>query len=98
MKKCQLISRREALARTVLFSSGLMAAGWLPRGRSAEPATRFSDEGMHFLALGDFGTGNASQVAVSQQMAAFAKKLDRPLAAVLALGDNFYGPLQPERF
>src|SRR5580765_8090596 len=98
IKKGPLISRREALSRTILFSSGLMAASWLPRGRAAEPATCFPDEGAHFLALGDFGTGNASQAAVSQQMAAFAQKLGRPLTAVLALGDNFYGKLEPERF
>jgi len=28
-------------------------------------------------------------------MAAFAQKLDKPLASVLALGDNFYGKLEP---
>jgi tartrate-resistant acid phosphatase type 5 len=98
MKKGQLISRREALSRTILFSSSLTAAGWLPRGHAAGPATDFPDEGAHFLALGDFGTGNASQAAVSKQMAAFAQKLGRPLTAVLALGDNFYGKLEPERF
>jgi hypothetical protein len=31
-------------------------------------------------------------------MATFAKSLDRPLSAVLALGDNFYTKLTPDRF
>jgi len=93
-----LLSRREALRRTVLFSSGLALANWTSSIRATPATTRFSDNGMDLLALGDFGTGNANQAAVAKQMAAFAQKLDKPLTSVLALGDNFYGKLESERF
>jgi tartrate-resistant acid phosphatase type 5 len=90
------MTRRDALKKTVVFSTGLLTAGWLARAK--EPETKFSKEGLHFLAMGDFGSGNEHQRAVASQMAAFRKKLDGPLAGVLALGDNFYGRLAKERF
>jgi tartrate-resistant acid phosphatase type 5 len=92
------LTRREALKKTVLFSTSLLAAGWLNRLSAQPPQTGFPEKGLHFLAIGDFGSGNQHQVAVAAQMAAFSKKLDTPLDAVLALGDNFYGMLSPERF
>ena len=91
------MTRRDALKKTVIFSSGLLAAGLL-RAKSNDPQIHFPEEGLHFLALGDYGMGNDRQRAVSRQMASFAKKLNAPLAGVLALGDNFYGKLTPERF
>lgn len=93
-----LISRREALRRTVLFSTGLVTAGWLKSVRAGAPVTQFDGDGIHLLALADFGTGNANQIAVAKQMAAFTQKLDKPLTSVLALGDNFYGKMETERF
>ncbi len=92
------ITRREAIKRTVVFSTGLLASGWVGRLQAQPPLTKFSGKGLHFLAIGDFGTGNKNQKAVSDEMAKFAKKLDTPLAGVLALGDNFYGKMSPERF
>ena len=92
------LTRRDALKRTVLFSSGLLTAGWLNRLSAGTAQTDFSGKGLHFLAVGDYGSGNLHQTAVAKQMAAFAKKLDAPLHAVLALGDNFYGYLDPDRF
>ncbi|MDB6028688.1 MAG: hypothetical protein JWM68_4911 [Verrucomicrobiales bacterium] len=92
------MTRRDALKKTVLFSSGLLTAGWLSQANAKVPNTNFPEQGLHFLAMGDYGSGNDRQRAVAQQMAAFAKKLNAPLAAVLALGDNFYGKLTPERF
>jgi tartrate-resistant acid phosphatase type 5 len=92
------ITRREALQRTLLFSSGLLAAGPLSQLRAATPSTDFPSGGLHLLAIGDFGSGNAHQAAVAHRMAEFAKSLKTPLAAVLALGDNFYGKLTPDRF
>ncbi len=66
---------------------------------AAAPATRFAGPGLDLLAFGDFGTkGDDRQVAVANQMAAFAGKLEQPLTAVLALGDNFYKELTPDRF
>ena len=93
-----LITRREALKRTVIFSTSLLTAGWVNSLQAKSPDTKFSKDGLHFLAIGDFGRGNADQKAVALQMAAFAKKLNVPLTAVLALGDNFYGKHTPERF
>ena len=93
-----LISRREVLRRSVLFSAAALA------GRRASvfadaPSTSFDQQGLHFLALGDYGTkGDANQAAVANAMATFAKSLDQPLEAVLALGDNFYRHLSPDRF
>lgn len=92
------LTRREALKKTVFFSTGLLATGWLNRLAAESARTEFPDKGLHLLALGDFGSGNVHQTAVAHQMAAFAKKLDAPPHAVLALGDNFYGRLQPDRF
>jgi hypothetical protein len=92
------ITRRDALKKTIIFSTGLLTSSWLAQAKTQEPLTTFSQNGLHFLALGDFGTGNADQRAVARQMAAFAKKLNTPLAGVLALGDNFYRELKPQRF
>ncbi len=90
------ITRREAVKRTLLFSAALMTPSWL-RALDAQPAAT-SAEGIHFLAVGDFGTGTATQSTVARQMAAYARGLNAPLSSVLALGDNFYGYLAPQRF
>ncbi len=93
------LTRRDAIKKTVLFSTALLTSGWwLNAADAKKPDTKFSKKGLHFLAMGDFGTGNEHQRAVSQQMASFAKKLDAPLTSVLALGDNFYKQLTPDRF
>ena len=92
------MTRREALRKSVLFSTGLLAAGWLGQAKAREPITQLSPDGLHFLTVGDYGTGNDSQRAVARQMAEFSGKLGSPLTAVLALGDNFYGRLDPQRF
>src|SRR5690348_7999228 len=89
------ISRRDAIKRTVVFSTGLLGAGLLNTLQAKPPVTKFSGKGIHLLALGDFGTGDRNQIAVSKQMAEFSKKLDAPLTSVLALGDNFYTKLTP---
>jgi tartrate-resistant acid phosphatase type 5 len=92
------ITRREALRRTVLFSAAALAGrhGIL---RAAPAETKFPEHGLHLLALGDYGSkGDANQVAVADAMATFTKSLNQPLTAVLALGDNFYNRLTPDRF
>lgn len=93
------ISRREAIKSTLLFSSGLITAGWAPRlqAQTSTPAS-FGKGGLHVLAVGDYGTNNAEQHKVAGCMNDFAGKLGAPLTAVLALGDNFYGNLRPEQF
>lgn len=93
------ITRREAIRRAVIFSTGAWAAGRFGELRADAPRTNFGREGMHLLAFGDYGTkGNADQVAVAQSMAKFAQTLDQPLTGVLAMGDNFYRLLTPDRF
>ena len=92
------MTRREALKKSLLFSTGLLVSGQFAQLRASPPATDFSGAGIHLLAIGDFGSGNSHQSAVARRMADFAKKLKSPISAVLALGDNFYGKLAPDRF
>lgn len=92
------MTRREAIKRTVVFSSGLFLTGCLNPSQTKSPATKFSGDGIHLLAMGDFGSANANQKMVADQMAAFAQKLKTPPTAVLALGDNFYKRLEADRF
>jgi tartrate-resistant acid phosphatase type 5 len=93
------MTRREAIRKAVLFSSSAWAAGHFGSLRAAAPQTAFSDAGMHLLALGDYGTkGDAAQTSVARRMAEFAGTLGAPLSAVLALGDNFYRTMTPDRF
>lgn len=91
------MTRRDAIKKTILFSTSLWALAGTELLAQA-PATKFPEGGLDFLAMGDFGSGNAVQRAVAAQMAEFAKSLKRPLTAVFAMGDNFYGKLTPERF
>ena len=93
-----LLTRREAIKKTLFFSTALLTAGWTERMDGQTPDVDFPEPGIHLLAFGDFGTGNKHQVAVAAQMAEFARKLNAPLTGVLALGDNFYQKLTPERF
>jgi len=92
------MTRREALRKTLVFSTGLMTASQLNQLQAQPPLIDCPDQGLHFLAIGDYGTGRANQAAVARQMAEFSKKLGAPLAGVLALGDNFYGNLTRDRF
>ncbi len=93
------ISRREAIKSTLLYSSGILTAGWASRLQAlTPPKTDFGADGLHLLAFGDYGTNNDKQRQVAACMNDFAGRLGSPLTAVLALGDNFYGHLTPERF
>src|SRR4051812_19601599 len=92
------MNRREALKKALFFSTSLLTFSRLEKLMAQPPLLEFPSDGIHLLAIGDFGTGKANQAAVARQMAAFANKLNAPLCAVLALGDNFYGKLVPERF
>ena len=93
------ITRREVLRRTVIFSAAAATVGSRGILRAEPPETKFPDRGLHLLAVGDYGTkGDESQTSVAKAMAKFAKSLNQPLTAVLALGDNFYKTLTPDRF
>lgn len=92
------ITRREAIRRAVVFSSGAWAATRFGGTLQAKETAAKLGNGMHLLAFGDFGTkGNEAQTSVANQMAAFARSLDERPAAVLALGDNFYNEIKPGR-
>ena len=90
-------SRRD-LIKTLVFSSAALGAGWPSVSKAADPKTDFGKQGVHFLAVGDFGSGKEGQTQVARKMNEFAAGLGEPLTAVLALGDNFYNMLTPERF
>ncbi len=91
------ITRREAIRRAVIFSSGAWAATRFGALQAKEAAASL-EGGVHLLALGDYGTkGNEAQISVAKQMATFADGLGQPLTAVLALGDNFYSTIKPGR-
>jgi hypothetical protein len=93
------ITRREAIRRAVIFSTGAWASGRMGLLRADAPRTSFGGDGIHLLALGDYGMkGNSDQRAVANQMGMFARSLGTPLTAVLALGDNFYRKITPNRF
>ena len=92
------ISRRDAIRKTVCYSSAMFAGNLLSRV-GAQPSFPIAPAGgLHLLAVGDFGSANQEQIDVANQMSAFAKSLNTPLAAVLALGDNFYGKFTMDRF
>lgn len=95
-----VISRREAIRRSVVFAAGAAMVAGRPAPAKAVPAlTGFDDGGMHLLALGDYGTkGDSNQLRVASAMAKFSKSLATPPKAVLALGDNFYRTITPDRF
>lgn len=92
------VSRRDALKRSIFFSTALLSPALLRRALAQEATTQFPADGMHLLAMGDFGTGKPGQVKVAKQMAQFAQKLNTPLNSVLALGDNFYVDPSAENF
>ena len=84
------LSRRRAL-RTLFCSSAALSLNLHRGGWAAEPAGK----GLHFLAIGDFGTGGKVQRAVAEAMAKHRRKLDVKLDGLLMIGDNFYGPAHP---
>ncbi|CAN5636217.1 metallophosphoesterase [soil metagenome] len=92
------ITRRDALKRTFIFSAALLTPAALSRlfAQSASPS--YPAGGLHLLALADFGSGTPDQLAVARQMEQYAARLPTPPAAVLALGDNFYGKWTADRF
>ena len=93
------ITRREAIRRAVIFSTGAWAAGRLGSVQAEEPLTSFGTDGIHVLAIGDYGMkGSDDQRGVADGMAKFARALGTPLTGVLAIGDNFYRKITPKRF
>lgn len=84
-------TRRRAL-KTLFCSSAAMALNLQSRRAQAEIAK----DGLHFLAIGDFGTGGTDQATVAKAMQEFVKKNELKTEALLLIGDNFYGPAEPK--
>ncbi len=77
-------SRRRAL-QTLFCSSAALALN-VRRACAAE----ISKDGLHLLAIGDFGTGGADQKRVAEAMRSFITAQGIKPEAMLLLGDNFY--------
>lgn len=82
-------SRRRAL-KTLFCSSAAMALNLQSHSARAEIAK----DGLHFLAIGDFGTGGTDQATVAKAMQEFVAKNSLKSEALLLIGDNFYGPAE----
>ena len=79
-------SRRRAL-KTLFCSSAALALNLQPRGLQAE----LGKDALHFLAIGDFGTGATDQKVVAKGMQEFVSKNSLKTEGLLLVGDNFYG-------
>lgn len=79
------MSRRRAL-QTLFCSSAALALNL--RGVRGESPT--SSDGLHLLAIGDFGTTGEFQEKVARSMQAFLDRTSIKTEGLLLLGDNFY--------
>jgi len=79
------ISRRRAI-QTLFCSSAALALNLRPDRAAAEIAK----DAMHLLMIGDYGTGGADQLKVSQAMQKFVTESGVKPAGLWMLGDNFY--------
>lgn len=84
------ITRRRAL-KTLFCSSVAMKLNLAPAACAAEAPVAGST--LDLLALGDFGSGDATQASVARGLARYAESLGKPNQGLLLLGDNFYGPM-----
>ena len=73
-----MLTRRQAIRRTVVFSTALLTARWAGPLAAQLPIAGSPGGGMDLLAFGDWGTGSQPQKEVAAQMAAFARKLAVP--------------------
>src|SRR5687767_11947287 len=78
-----LVSRRRMLQSGAAFALGAVAPGEL-----AAAETNASLVDGTFLAVGDWGRGNATQLQVAAGMARIAE--EKPIGFVISTGDNFY--------
>ncbi len=83
------LSRRRAI-KTLFYSSAAMA---LPL-QSPRSQAAVAPADLHFLAIGDFGTGSTDQKAVAKALQTFATQHQINPTALFLIGDNFYGPVK----
>ncbi|MEO7932123.1 MAG: metallophosphoesterase [Chthoniobacterales bacterium] len=89
MDSPRLITRREACARALIFSAALA----LPRLMQGAPKTTAAGDVLHLFCFGDWGVhASPNQMAVAAALQKYAKDLHLTPAALMLLGDNFYGP------
>ncbi len=81
---------RRRLLKTLFCSSVAMNLNLARRAAAADQA---AEPALDFLALGDFGSGSKHQFAVARAMGKYSETLGKPVAGLLLLGDNFYGPM-----
>jgi len=85
------ITRRRAL-RTLFCSSAALGLNLtLRRSVAQEPV---ATDALHFLVLGDFGSGDKLQSAVARSMETYARRLKFTPQGLWMLGDNFYKQLK----
>src|SRR5438309_153658 len=84
--------KRIVVAVLMLLIAGVSAGGAVPPPHPATLPVAGPAGEVDFLAMGDWGRGNADQKKVAQTMAAYAQH-DGHIQAVLLAGDNFYVPL-----
>lgn len=89
MQDDQPITRRRVL-KTLFCSSVAMNLN-LSSSASAQVPVQVGS--LDLLAVGDFGSGDEKQKAVSRAMVRYAGTLGRKPDGLLLLGDNFYGPM-----
>jgi len=80
------LSRRRAI-QTLFCSSAALALNMRP----AQAAADITQEALHLLMIGDYGTGGADQIKVAGAMQKFVADSGVKPAGLLMLGDNFYG-------
>lgn len=89
------LSRRRFLRNTLSFSAAAALTGCSTIYEAASIVDPVSDEPSHFLAVGDWGTFGTvvEQAMVAEAMQRYVKLHNISTAALLMLGDNFYGEM-----
>src|SRR5438477_3726967 len=87
----------QPLAADNLVAASLQSAP-VPQAtdRPADLGLPNAKDSVKFLAMGDMGTGDASQYEVAKQMVAWRARF--PFDFVIMLGDNLYGSQEPQDF
>ncbi len=85
------LTRRHFLQKALVFSAALLAP---PVQRAATVALAPGLKTLHLFCFGDWGSGaDTNQTAVARAMQDYSRSIGLPPAALMLLGDNFYGAL-----
>ncbi len=87
------ISRRR-LMKTLFCSSVAMNLNLTNNAIAQDAGSVTKKSVLDLLAIGDFGSGDERQKAVSRSMIRYAEALGKKTDGLLLLGDNFYGPME----